>query len=74
MSQYTVKYQQSLLDIALQELGDASAVVPLAVLNNMSITENLEAGQSLQLPEEITRPEVVRYFIFIERTLATNIL
>ncbi len=39
--------RQSLLDIAIQQCGDATAVFQLAVLNGLSITDDLEAGQTI---------------------------
>jgi hypothetical protein len=72
MRAYTVQYQQSLLDIALQECGDVLAIIDIALLNNISITEDLEAGQVLLLPEA-TKPEVVKYYRDRKITLATDI-
>lgn len=37
--------QQTLLDIAIQQCGSAKAIVDIAVLNNLSITDTLETGQ-----------------------------
>ncbi|WP_448529203.1 hypothetical protein [Raineya sp.] len=72
MRNYVVQYQQSLLDVALQECGDVSAVVDIARLNNISVTEDLEAGQVLFLPEAV-KPEVVRYYKQRGIVLATDI-
>lgn len=57
----TVKVQagQTLLDIAIQELGSADAVAALAFLNELDITAEITAGQVLKLPE-VTNKRVVR--------------
>ena len=72
MRQYTVKYRQSLLDVALQECGDISAVVDIAVLNGISITEDLNEGDILILPE-IIKNEVAKYYKDRNIVLATDI-
>ncbi len=72
MKTYTVQHQQSLLDIALQELGDVAGIVKIAELNNISITQNLEVGDVLLLPET-TRPQVVKYLRDRKITIATDI-
>jgi hypothetical protein len=40
---------QTMLDIALQELGDLERVFEMAVDNNISISDNLQAGSVLQV-------------------------
>lgn len=46
----TVQPRQTLLDIAMQYLGDATRVVELANLNGIGITDTLTTGQQLQIP------------------------
>jgi hypothetical protein len=41
---------QSLLDIAIQEFGSAEAAFDIALLNDLSITDELTAGQVLEIP------------------------
>jgi hypothetical protein len=41
---------QTMLDIALQELGDVERAGEIAVLNDRSITDDLVAGESLSVP------------------------
>ena len=48
---YTVQYNQSLQDIALQEYGSIAGVFALATDNNLSITDALVLGQVLQIDE-----------------------
>ncbi len=52
MKKATVQVHQSLMDIAIQYCGSAEAVFALAVLNGLSITDDLVAGQVLLLPIE----------------------
>ncbi|MEO1049514.1 MAG: hypothetical protein AAFX87_02770 [Bacteroidota bacterium] len=57
-----VQDRQTMLDVAIQYLGDASGGILLAKLNNLSITEQLEAGQVLKVDTEQTiDPKVVNY-------------
>lgn len=51
---------QTLLDIALQELGDVSRANEIAIMNGISITDDLQPGTSLLLPD----PSGVARFIF----------
>lgn len=50
MKSVTVKHNQRLIDIALQELGDTERVFELAQLNGISITDELQPGTVLQVP------------------------
>lgn len=43
-----IRPQQNLADIAVQQYGTLEAVVQLAFENNMSITDELEAGSELE--------------------------
>jgi hypothetical protein len=47
----TVGEGQTLIDIAMQFLGDASRAFEIADLNGLSITDNLTPGQTLIIPE-----------------------
>ena len=51
MIKVTVSYGQTWLDIALQELGDMERAIELARLNNRSITDELQAGEELLVPD-----------------------
>ncbi len=42
---------QTLLDIAMQYTGDVSRAVEIAHLNGLQLTDDLEAGMELQVPE-----------------------
>lgn len=56
-----VEQGQSLRDIALQNCGDISALIDLAWMNDLSITDDISAGTVLQLPEVVNQ-DVVSYF------------
>lgn len=71
MRTYKVKHKQSLLDIALQECGDVSAIVDIAVLNGISITEDLDVGDTLVLPLP-AKQDIVKYYKDRNIILATN--
>ncbi len=43
----TILHHQSLLDLAIQYTGTAENVFDLALQNNRSITDDLEAGEAL---------------------------
>lgn len=53
---------QSLLDIAVQELGDISGIFELAEKTGLSLTEELEAGQEIELPAFVTDKQVAAYY------------
>lgn len=48
-----VQQGQNLIDIAIQHCGSATALVELAVLNDLSVTDDVAAGQELMLPTPI---------------------
>lgn len=47
-----VKAGQTLADIAIQEFGDLSAIVDIALLNELSVTAEPPAGTELYLPNK----------------------
>ncbi len=42
---------QTLVDIAIQEMGDASFVLAIAELNDLNVTDDLTAGQMITVPD-----------------------
>ncbi len=42
-----------MLDIAIQEYGTIEAVFMLAKANDMSITDTLQAGREIEIPEKV---------------------
>lgn len=54
---------QTLLDIAIRYFGTVEAVLAIAILNGISITEELVPGQTLELPNiDFGFQEVVAFF------------
>jgi len=63
MKKIKVLNNQSLFDIAVQEYGTVEAVFELAMANGLGITDELNAGQELVVPEsDFTAPEIVEYY------------
>jgi hypothetical protein len=66
---------QSLLDIAIQELGSADAAFDIALINNINITDDLQTGQILQIPQtanDYVRRQIVNYYKINEIKPATE--
>lgn len=58
-----VLYQQTIIDLAIQALGDASRAIEIAALNGLGVTDELTPGQELQIPDyDITKTDVVQLF------------
>ena len=49
MPSIKVKDEQCLIDVAMQEVGTIEAVFTLALSNEMSITDDVQAGESIVL-------------------------
>lgn len=58
---YIVRDNQTLIDIAMQELGGCSSLPALAQANNLALDALLQDGQMLVLPPVQVR-EIARYF------------
>ncbi len=57
-----VEEKQTLLDIAIQYLGDATGAIALAKLNNLAITGELSPGQRLSVDaRQVINTKVVTY-------------
>ena len=52
---------QTMLDIAIQEYGDLSAVFLIAEENDISPSDNLTAGSVLLLPDVVVNKEMQNY-------------
>lgn len=61
MASVSVLPGQVLLDVAIQHLGSEEGVYALASLNKLSVTDDLTAGQVLQLPDVVDQ-RAVHYF------------
>lgn len=56
-----VQQGQSIIDIAVQHCGGAEAGYGVAELNGLSITDHVEVGQVLNLPDLVDK-DIVRYY------------
>lgn len=70
----TIKQNQSSFDFATQTSGDVKSVLDFCVLNELSLTDDLEAGSEGLIPEDtIYKNEiVVNYYESKEYELATS--
>jgi len=59
MKQVKILFGQTLIDLAVQELGDASRAFELAVLNGLNISDDLIAGQEILVPEAAREKKAV---------------
>ena len=50
-----IEPNQSLLDIAIQENGNLADIANISKANNVSVTDTLIAGDTLDIPSTITR-------------------
>lgn len=57
-----VKLFQSLFDISVQQYGTPEGIVAIALANDISITDELEAETELKIPEFNTNKKVLKYF------------
>ena len=63
MNQTTVTAGQSLVDVAIQELGSVAALFALADAAGLAITDALTPGEELAVPAATAaRPELASYF------------
>ena len=63
MSSVIVVQSQSLLDLAIQEYGTIEAVIHLAFVNEISVTDELQPGAVLHTPEyNLKNDDVANYF------------
>ena len=70
--QVTVRPNQSLFDIAIQEYGRAEAAFAVAKENDLSITEDLTTGQILNLPEGIKKDIVAEHVQNVKLVIASD--
>ena len=53
---------QTLLDLAMQKLGSVEAVFALSLLNGMSVTDDLQAGDKLNCDLTPYSPQVLNIY------------
>lgn len=69
----TVLHNQNLFDISIQENGNVQTVFELALLNGISITDNIEPAQKIEVVKSnLIVPELVDYFINKQQIVATG--
>ncbi|OWP76526.1 hypothetical protein [Flavobacterium oreochromis] len=61
--QNQVKHNQSLFDFTIQSKGTIEALFETAILNNVSITEDLLTGSDLLVSNGIIDKQIVNYFL-----------
>ena len=57
-----IRNKQSLLDISVQEYGSIEALMDLAVENDVSLTDEFEPGDTLNLPEADGNTDVQAFY------------
>uniref|UniRef100_UPI0039A4092B hypothetical protein n=1 Tax=Ornithobacterium rhinotracheale TaxID=28251 RepID=UPI0039A4092B len=61
--QIIVLHKQSLFDVCLQHTGSIAGVFELAKANNLSITDDVQAGQMLELPQALAQDaDILSYY------------
>lgn len=74
MKKITIISNQSVFDVAIQAFGSVNAAFDLAFANNLSITSDLQPGQTLIIPESLfLNQDVKNYFLGKQRKIATHI-
>lgn len=69
----TVGHNQNLFDISIQKNGNVQTVFELALLNKISITDNIEPAQKIEVAtSDLIVPELVDYFINRQQKVATG--
>ncbi len=58
----TAAYKQTLLDLALQTGGTAESAMELALINSRSLSDELEAGDEITLPDTPQNRRMVKYY------------
>ena len=58
----TAAYKQTLLDLALQTGGTAESAMELALINSRSLSNELEAGDEITLPDTPQNRRMVKYY------------
>lgn len=63
MTSVTVLYKQTIQDIAIQETGTLLSVISICAFNNLSLTQFLEVGTVIKIPDNVSKDaDVLRYF------------
>lgn len=63
MQEVTIKHNQSLLDLSIQSYGTIAAIIEMAALNDVSISDELIEGSALKLSEfENERVDIIDFY------------
>jgi len=63
MEKITILNNQSLLDLSIQLTGNANNAFELGKVNNIAVTEELIAGDTIYMPEEMElNPMILKYY------------
>ena len=62
MNNVVIHNHQTPLDLAIQNYGSVEGIVDLLLINNLSVTDTLEAGQQLQNSTELFNQDIVTYY------------
>lgn len=58
-----VLHNQSLLDTCLQHTGTIESLFDLALVNGLSVTDDLKAGQAFEVPNNIQKDkDILNYY------------
>ena len=70
-----VLHNQTIIDIAIQYFGTAEAAFDIALMNQLSITDDIEPGQILHVPNlDYGSTEIVKYFLANKKQPATALM
>ena len=72
MNKAVVQQGQSILDVAIQQCGSVESILDMAALNSISVTDDLNAGASLVMPDA-KDGKVVSYYSVNRVTPATAV-
>ena len=69
----TVLEGQTLLDIAIQELGDRERIFELMYLNQLALDQDLSAGMQIECPDyDLSKREIVKVFSNLSHRFASR--
>lgn len=61
--QITILHNQSLFDVLLQHTGSLTGIFDVAMVNGLSIAQNLTPGQKLTIPDSVEKDkDILNYY------------
>ncbi len=73
MKRYSTSENQSFLDVAIQKSGSILAAFDLAVKNGLSVTDDLQPGQELELVD-VNNSDLAEYWWRKKTVPATGVI